>query len=76
MSLTKSFVMNLMIVHGMVTQVLAQLLLDLDSAVATVTARCDGRMESSLRCGLPSIRSCYSWSPISSTSAKNIKLKC
>jgi hypothetical protein len=31
-------------------QVLAQLLLDLDEAVATVTARSDGRMESSLRC--------------------------
>jgi hypothetical protein len=31
-------------------KVLAQLLLDLDEAVATVTARSDGRMESSLRC--------------------------
>jgi hypothetical protein len=65
----------LLIVHGMVSQVLAQLLLDLDSAVATVTARCDGRMESSLRCGLPSIRSCYSWSPNSSQVLRNIKLK-
>lgn len=31
-------------------QVLAQLLLDLDGAVATVTARRDGRMEDCLRC--------------------------
>lgn len=74
--MTKSFVMNLMIVHGMLTQVLAQLLLDLDSAVATVTARCDGRMESSLRCGLTSIRSYYSWSQFLPQVLRNIKLKC
>lgn len=67
--------MNFMIVHGMVTQVLAQLLLDLDSAVATVTARCDGRMESSLRCGLISIQIMQLLVPISSISARNVKFE-
>jgi hypothetical protein len=42
-------------VHGLcfifvMLQVLAQLLLDLDGAVATVTARHDGRLEDCLRC--------------------------
>lgn len=39
-------------------QVLAQLLLDLDGAVATVTARHDGRMEACLRCSVTLDRKC------------------